>query len=347
MIHLLFKAYRNLMENYGHSFGRKFLSLNGMMLISVVSVTSINFSNCKAKNKILIDGSSTVYPITEAVAEEYREEDSSVNVTVGISGTGGGFKKFCNGEIDISDASRPIKSKEIQVCSDNKIEYIEIPIAYDGLAVVVSKNNTFLTELTVDDLNKIFRYEDPAKTWKDVNPAWPDEPIKVFSPGQDSGTYDYFVETIIGDKGRVRADAAFSEDDNVLVTGVNGGVFSIGYFGVAYYLENKESLKLLAVVNPKTKKAVKPDVQTVSSGDYAPLSRPIFIYINSKADEKPEVKKFVEFYLKNVSRLTSQTGYIPFRPEFYSVILKRFEEKITGTVFDSEHGGKTLDQLYQ
>ncbi|MDH5655670.1 MAG: PstS family phosphate ABC transporter substrate-binding protein [Spirochaetia bacterium] len=304
-------------------------------------------AGCKAKTKILVDGSSTVYPITEAVAEEYRNVDKTVNVTVGISGTGGGFKKFCNNEIHITDASRPIKSKEIKSCADNKIGYIEIPIAYDGLAVVVSSSNAFLNEITVDQLNHIFRYENPAKTWKEINPEWPDQEIKIYSPGQDSGTYDYFVETIIGKKGRVRADAAFSEDDNVLVTGINGSEFSIGYFGLAYYSENKDSLKLIPVINPKTKKAVKPDEQTVSSGQYAPLSRPIFIYVNAEASDKPEVKKFVEFYLGSLASLTSQTGYIPFRTGFYEVLNRRFADKITGTVFDAGHEGKTLDQLYR
>jgi phosphate transport system substrate-binding protein len=344
MIKLLLNATSRCPENSKRNFRNLYSTVSGVLIVSAIILSS---ANCKAKTKILIDGSSTVYPITEAVAEEYKKASADVNVTVGISGTGGGFKKFCNGETDISDASRAITSDERKACAAKNIEYIELPVAFDGIAIVVSSKNNFVKELTVEDLKKIFKYDSPAKTWKDVHPSWPNMPIKIYSPGHDSGTYDYFAEAILGKKGKVRADASFSEDDNVLVTGVNGSEFAIGYFGVAYYLENKNALNLVGVVNPKTKRTVKPDIHTVSSGEYAPLSRPIFIYVNTKSNEKPEVKKFVDFYLQNVSRLVTQVGYIPFRPEFYAVIQKRFTNKIKGTVFDSGHEGKTLDQLYK
>ena len=272
---------------------------------------------CTPKKKIEVDGSSTVYPITEAVAEEFRGVNSAVNVTVGVSGTGGGFKKFCNGEIDISDASRHIKQVEIDLCAENNIEYIELPVAFDGLAVIVNTKNDFAKQLTVDDLQKIFRSEEPAKTWSEVNPAWPAEEIKVYSPGKDSGTFDYFVEVILGKKAQMRPDAAYSEDDNILVTGVAGDEFAIGFFGLAYYEENKDKLNLVAVVNPETGAAVQPELETVKSGTYAPLSRPIFIYVSKAALAKEEVRQFVDFYMTEGGKLSQAVGYIPLTDDLY------------------------------
>jgi len=288
--------------------------LKGILFLAIFS----SFISCTKRTNILIDGSSTVYPITEAVAEEFGKVNSKVQVTVGISGTGGGFKKFCNGETDISDASRTIKSKESEDCSSRKIEYLEVPVAYDGLAILVNKQNSFINELTVEQLFKIFNEKTPAATWKDINPAWPAEKIKIYSPGQDSGTYDYFVEAIIGKKGSVRNDATFSEDDNVLVKGISGDKNGIGFFGLAYYEENRDSLKLVSVINPNTKKGVQPTQETVKDGSYAPLSRLIYIYVGKKAYEKPEVKEFVKFYNEKAGKLSKDVGYIPLTTELYN-----------------------------
>jgi len=285
-----------------------------------------NLLSCTKREMVSVDGSSTVYPITEAVAEEFRNTAPEINVTVGISGTGGGFKKFCNSEIDISDASRTIKEKEIEKCKSNGISYVEIPVAYDGLAVVVHKSNSFLNHLTVDQLKQIFRAENPAKTWKEIDAAFPEEPIKIFSPGQDSGTFDYFVETVIGERGKVRNDAIFSEDDNVLVTGVSGDKNSIGFFGFAYYQENRENLKVVQIINPKTKKAVTPSIETVANGTYAPLSRPIFIYVSKDSLKKGSVFKFVDFYLNEAAKMSGEVGYIPLPVESYERSKKEIQK---------------------
>src|SRR4030043_420143 len=249
---------------------------------------------------IKIDGSSTVYPITEAVAEEFQKmKKGAVKVTVGISGTGGGFKKFSRGEIDISDASRPIVKKEMDACKEAGIEYIELPVAYDGLAVMVNPKNNWVTSMTVADLKKIWEpaAERKITKWNHVNPAWPDVPLKLYGPGVDSGTFDYFTEAIVGKSRSSRGDFTASEDDNVLVQGIASDRGGLGFFGYAYYAENPDKLKLVGI--DAGKGAVLPSLQTVMDGTYAPLSRPIFIYFNKKSMERPEVKEFVEFYLKN------------------------------------------------
>ncbi len=302
----------------------KYYPLHKGFLAVASIILALSLPLCKSKKNIIIDGSSTVFPITEAVAEEFRKTDDSVNVSVGISGTGGGFKKFCSKETEISDASRRMKESEAKVCKDNGVEYLQLDIAFDGLSVVVNPGNTYVDKLTVADLKKIFQYDNPARTWKDVNPAWPADPIKIFSPGQDSGTYDYFVEEIIGKGGRVRADASFSEDDNVLVTGVSADKGAIGFFGIAYYEQNKDKLRVVPIVNPKTNAAITPDTETVRNGTYAPLSRPLFIYVSKTANAKPEVRSFVEFFLKNVEKLTAQTGYIPMPAAAYEENLKKY-----------------------
>jgi len=264
---------------------------------------------------IEIDGSSTVYPITEAVAEEYGKEQPKVRVTVGVSGTGGGFKRFCNGETDISDASRPIKDEEKAACEENGIDYFDLKIAFDGLSVVGNKDNDFLDHLTVEELARIFGSENPAKTWNEVRASFPAEPITVYSPGADSGTFDYFNEEILGKKG-VRQDATFSEDDNTLVTGVAGDRNAIGFFGFAYYEENKDRLRVVPVdagAGPVT-----PSFETIRDGLYSPLSRPVFIYVSRAAYERPEVKDFVRFYMENVKELSAEVGYIPLPDEEYA-----------------------------
>ena len=306
------------------------------VLLLAVAVPGLLLVGCKPEKKVVVDGSSTVFPITEAVAEEFRKESSAVNVSVGTSGTGGGFKKFCNGETEISDASRPIKPKEVEACKAKNIGYIELPVAYDGLSVVVNKKNNFIKSLTVEELNHIFRYENPAKTWKDVNPAWPATTIKVFAPGQDSGTYDYFVETIIGGKGRVRADAMFSEDDNVLVIGVAGEETAIGFFGLAYYEENAEKINVVPVVSPRTKQPVTPTTESVKDGTYFPLSRPLFIYVRKDVAADPEVKRFIEFYLENTAKLSAEVGYVALGSDIGELAKKRFADGIEGSVYKTE-----------
>ena len=301
---------------------------------------------CKEKTVISIDGSSTVAPISMAVAEDFQRENSSARVTVGISGTGGGFKKFCNGEIDLADASRAIKPEEIEACKAKGVEFIELAVAYDGLAVLVHPGNDWVKELTVDQLKKIFTSENPAKTWKDVNPAWPAEAIKIYAPGKDSGTHDYFVEEILGKKKQIRPDSSFSESDNVLVTGISGDKNSIGFFGYAYYENNKEKLKLVPIVNPKTAKAVEPSLETVRTGAYSPLSRPLFLYVSVKSADKPEVKAYIEYYITHAAKLSEQVGYIALPAPVYEKLKTRFSGKTTGSSFQGGHEGKPLEQIF-
>jgi len=312
----------------------------GLMVLLLALVSYLGAGKAMADKKVIkIDGSSTVYPITEAVGEEYQKvKKGAVNVTVGISGTGGGFKRFCRGETDISDASRPILKKEIELCKENGIEYIELPVAYDGLAVMVNPKNDWVKQLTVEELKKMWEPEAQGKIlkWNQVNPNWPDAPLKLFGPGVDSGTFDYFTEAIVGKSKASRGDYTASEDDNVLVQGIAGDKYSLGYFGLAYYEENKDKLKLVPIVNPKTKQPVLPTLETVKSGEYSPLSRPLFIYINTKAAERPEVKELVEFYLKNAPKLTKEVGYIPLPQTVYELASDRFSKKKTGSVFGGE-----------
>lgn len=318
-----------------------------LFLLFFLSLVITSLTSCRRKRNIQVDGSSTVYPITEAVAEEFGRTGYVVDVSVGASGTGGGFKKFCKGETDISDASRPVKGKEIKVCEEAGIHFVELPVAYDGLAVVINPKNKFIKNLNVEQLNHIFRYENPARTWKDVNPEWPADHIKIFAPGQDSGTYDYFVETIIGDKGRLRSDSMFSEDDNVLVVGIANETNGIGFFGLAYYEENMEKLKVVPVINPKLNKPVEPSIKTVMEGTYAPLSRPLFIYVKENSLKKQVVKDFVDFYMNNVGDLCREVGYVPLGEENYAAIIKHYKEKVTGSLYTHEKNeGKTLLDIY-
>ena len=309
-----------------------------MALLVVLSISTPTLVSA-ADKRIAIDGSSTVYPITEAVAEEFQKsKKGEIKVTVGISGTGGGFKKFCRGEIDISDASRPILKKEIDACKEQNIEYIELPIAYDGLAVLVNTKNDWTKTMTVADLKKIWEPAAQGKvmTWKDVRPEWPDAKLKLFGPGADSGTFDYFTEAINGKSKASRGDFTASEDDNVLVQGIAGDKNALGYFGLAYYEENKGKLHVVPIVNPALGKAITPSLQTVMDGTYAPLSRPLFIYISKKSLAKPEVKEFVEFYLKNAASLTKQVKYVPLPVNAYKLATERFAKQKTGSMFGGE-----------
>jgi phosphate transport system substrate-binding protein len=284
--------------------------------------------------EIKVDGSSTVLPISEAVAEEFKKANSSLNVSVGKSGTGGGFKKFIAKEIDIADASRPIEQKEIDAAKAAAVEFIELPVAYDGLSVVVNPKNTWAADLTVEELKTIWVGGSKIANWKDIRAGFPDKPLKLYGPGTDSGTFDYFTEAICGKKGDSRADYTASEDDNTLVMGVAGDEGALGYFGLAYVEENKDKLKLLGV-NPGTG-AVLPSAETIVSGTYQPLSRPLFIYVSKTAADKPEIKSFVEFYLKNAKDLVKAAGYIPLPDSAYALAEKRFAAGKTGSIF----GGK-------
>lgn len=276
------------------------------------------------KGEIKIDGSSTVYPITEAVAEEFRNEQPDVKVTVGVSGTGGGFKKFGRAETDINDASRPIKDQEATACKDNNIRYVELKVAYDGLVVVVNPQNSWVDHFTVEELKKIWEpaAQEKITTWNQIRPTWPKEKFSLYGPGVASGTYDYFTEAVVGKSGSSRGDYTASEDDNVLVQGISGDKNGLAFFGLAYYQENKDKLKLVGVDNGKG--AITPDIETVKNGTYAPLSRPIFIYVNDAAAKRPEVSAFVNFYLQNASTLVPDVGYIPLNAGEYTSELEKF-----------------------
>lgn len=297
---------------------------------------------------IKIDGSSTVFPITEAVAEEFQKLYPGVRVTVGISGTGGGFKKFTAGETDISDASRPIKTSEADQAQNNGIEYIELPVAYDGLSVMVNPKNNWVDYLTVEELKKIWAPEAQGKItrWNQVRPAWPDQELHLYGAGTDSGTFDYFTEAINGKEGASRGDYTASEDDNVLVQGIAGDPLALGYFGYAYYVENKDRLKLVPIVNPKSGQPVLPSEETINNGSYQPLSRPIFIYVSKKSAERPEVQEFVRFYLTKGKSLVSEVGYIQLPANAYDLALQRFEARKTGSVFaGGSQTGVTVEDL--
>ena len=291
---------------------------------------------------IAIDGSSTVYPITEAVAEEFGIlTGGNVKVTVGISGTGGGFKKFCNSETVISAASRPIKATEVQLCADVGVEYIEIPVAIDGLTVMVNPSNGWVECMTVEELHQIWGpdAEDTITKWNQVRPEWPDEDLDLYAPGVDSGTFDYFTETVNDDSGASRGDFTASEDDNVLVQGIAGDKGSLGYFGYAYYAENTDKLKAVAIDGGSG--CVTPTDETINNGTYAPLSRPIFIYVRKDAAEMPHVREFVTYYLSSEGRqLAEEVGYIPFPDEVYDLALARLEKGTTGTLFGGENPQK-------
>jgi phosphate transport system substrate-binding protein len=295
----------------------------------------IFFVSCfkQYKGRINIDGSSSVYPITEAVAEEYRDKHGDIRVTVGVSGTGGGFKKFARGEIDISNASRPIKESEIKACIDNNITFIEIPVAYDGLAVVISPSNEFVDHLTVEELKKMWEpsAQQKVKSWKQIRSTFPDVPLRLYGPGTSSGTYDYFTEAIMGKAKSSRGDYTASEDDNVLVQGVSTDKGALGFFGLAYYAENKAKLKLVSI--DAGKGPVYPTDSTVRTGVYAPLSRPEFIYINARSASSPVIQDFVRFYMENASALVKEIGYVPLPDEAYKLSHQRFLQNKTGSMF--------------
>jgi phosphate transport system substrate-binding protein len=293
---------------------------------------------------VSVDGSSTVFPVTEAVAEEFRAEQPEVRVTVGISGTGGGFQKFGNGEIDVADASRPIKPSELEAARANGIEPIELPVAYDGLSVVVHPDNDWVDHLTVEELQRIWQPESTVQTWRDVRPEWPDRRIALYGAGTDSGTFDYFTEAIVGKSGAARSDYTASEDDNVLVQGVEGDPDALGFFGFAYYVENSERLKIVPI-DPGTG-PVAPSHDTINDGTYRPLSRPIFVYVARPAADRPEVAAFVDFYLENAATLAEEVGYVALPPEAYAAVKEHWTRRVTGTVYQGETAGKSIAALF-
>ena len=296
---------------------------------------------------VKIDGSSTVFPVSEAVAEEFQKvKKGAMKVTVGISGTGGGFKKFCRGETDISNASRPITKSEMAECANAGIKYMEMPVAFDALTVVVNPKSQ-LTAISIDELKAMWEPAAQGKitTWNQVNPAFPNAPLKLFGAGADSGTFEYFTEAVTGKSKSSRGDFTASEDDNVLVTGVSRDVNAIGYFGYAYYAENKDKLKALAI-SWKGGKPVGPSLDTVLNGTYQPLSRPIFIYVNEKSAEKPEVREFIEFYNKNADKLVKEVKYVPLPAKAYADNLQTLSQRRLGTKFGGENKvGLTIDEL--
>lgn len=284
------------------------------------------------------DGSSTVFLISEAVAEEFRKVDPSVRVTVGVSGTGGGFKKFCSGETDFQDASRPIKPSEVELCQKNGVGWVELPIAFDGIAVVVHPDNTFVDSITREELKTMWQPEaqQTIKRWSQVRPGWPDTEFKLYGAGVDSGTYDYWTEAIVGKEHASRGDYTSSEDDNALVRGVASDKNGLAFFGFAYYEENKARLKVVPVDGGRGAGPVIPSLQTIGDGSYFPLSRPLFLYLSTQSLDRPEFKAFVDFYLAKAAELTQEVGYIPLPAEAYPLAKARVDTKKTGSLFQGK-----------
>lgn len=308
------------------------MELKSMWLVAGLTVLAACGGNQNKNVKtdltgqVKIDGSSTVYPITEAIAEEFRAVAPSVKVTVGVSGTGGGFKKFGRGEIDINDASRPIKDKEADACKESQIDYIQLTVAYDGMAVVVNPQNDWANDITVAELKKLWepQAEGVVMKWNDIRPEWPNEKINLYGADAASGTYDYFTEAIMGESGKSRGDYTNSSDDNVLVQGISTDKYALGYFGLAYYEENIDKLKLLGVDGGNG--VVIPSFESVSNHSYTPLSRPIFIYVSKSAAARPEVRTFVEFYLEKAAGISKDVGYVALPAEKYTEEAARFAQ---------------------
>ena len=321
------------------------MKLPALLPFAAVAALSFVSAGCgdKASTLVKVDGSSTVFPITEAVAEAFGKTQKGVRITVGISGTGGGIQKFCRGETDMTNASRPIKSSEVKACADGKIEYVEVPVAYDGIAIVVHPKNDWVKSITVAELKKLWEPEAQGKItkWSQVREGWPDRDIKLFGAGVDSGTYDYFTEAITGKAQSSRGDYTSSEDDNVLVQGIANDEGALGFFGFAYSAQNKDLLKLVGVDYGKADNGDGPilaSVETVRNGTYQPLSRPMFVYLSKPALERKEVSSFIEFYLDNAEKLSAEVGYIPLPTKAYSLGKDRVAARKTGSLFE---GGKT------
>jgi phosphate transport system substrate-binding protein len=315
--------------------------LGGLAAIAVPELAA-------AQSVIKIDGSSTVFPIAEAVAEEFQiSKRGKVRVTVGIAGTGGGFKRFCRGETDISNASRPILKEEMEQCRAAGIKYMELPVAFDALTVVVNPQNTWVKTLTVADLKKMWEpgAQGRVTKWNQVRSEWPNQPLMLFGPGADSGTFDYFTEAVNGRAKASRGDYTASEDDNVLVQGVETNKNALGYFGFAYYVAHKERMRAVEITNPRGK-AVGPSIEAVNDGSYQPLSRPLFIYVRDSSAQRAEIREFIQFYLTEGGNLAKEVGYVPLPPTAYQLALKHFNDKKMGTVFGGvPEVGVTIDNL--
>lgn len=326
------------------------LSFNSKSVIASLIAGAFSLSACSSgqevTGKVSVDGSSTVFPISEAMAEEFMKANPGVRVTVGVSGSGGGFKKFCNDETDLSNASRPIKESEIELCEKGEIEYIEIPIAFDGLSVVVNPDNDFVNCLTIDQLKKMWQPEAESKisNWKQINPKFPDVELRLYGPGTDSGTYDYFTKAAVGKEGSSRGDYTASEDDNVIVQGVASDKGGLGFFGYAYYEENKDKLKLVEIDSGKG--CVAPSFETIADGSYSPLSRPEFFYVKKSVADRADVKSFVEFQLAPENQgLISEAGYVPVPEDVIELAKERYESGKVGSVFVGDSKGKSLKEL--
>lgn len=298
--------------------------------------------------KIAIEGSSTVEPITNQAKERFNKLHPNVAVSVSGEGTSNGFKSFVKKETDISDASRPIKQKELESARASGLEFVEIPVAYDGLTIAVHPTNDFVKSLTVEQLEKIFKAGEPAKTWKDVNADWPAKKITIFSPGTGSGTYDYFSEVVIGNEGSLRDDEQINlnEDDNILVRGVAGDPFAIGFFGYSYFDRNRKDLKAVPIVNPKGT-AVTPSIETIESGEYAPFSRPLLMYLNLQSLDKAEVITFVEYLLENAREIAVAANYVPLPDAIYTQASENIENRVTGTHYLTDKGEKRDGSLVE
>jgi len=296
---------------------------------------------------IKIDGSSTVFPIAEAVAEEFQRAGNHARITVGLSGTGGGFKKLCRGEIDIANASRPILTEEMERCRAAGIGYLELPVAFDAITVVVNPANTWVTTLTTEDLKKMWEpaAQGKIKTWNQVRPEWPETRLMLFGPGADSGTFDYFTEAVAHKAKASRGDYTASEDDNVLVQGVENNKNSLGYFGFAYYIAHRDKMRAVPIETPDGE-AVSPSVETVVDGTYTPMSRPLFIYVSERSIQRPEVQKFIEYYLADSAPLITEVGFIPLPQSATQVALEHLHERRLGTVFGGvPEVGVTIEDL--
>jgi phosphate transport system substrate-binding protein len=301
-----------------------------------------------AQNVIKIDGSSTVFPIAEAVAEEFQlSKRGKVRVTVGIAGTGGGFKRFCRGETDISNASRPILKEEMEACRAAGVKYMELPVAFDALTVVVNPQNTWVKSLTIADLKKMWEPSAQGRisTWNQIRPEWPAQPLMLFGPGADSGTFDYFTEAVNGRSKASRGDFTASEDDNVLVQGVERNKNALGYFGYAYYIAHRDKMRAIPIDNGQGA-MVAPSLESVIDGSYQPLSRPMFIYVREAAVQRPEIKEFIEFYLTEGAALAAEVGYVPLPERAYELAREHFRERKLGTVFGGvPEVGVTIEDL--
>jgi phosphate transport system substrate-binding protein len=317
-----------------------------VLLTSFAAVAAPQFAH--AQSVIKIDGSSTVFPIAEAVAEEFQiSKKGKVRVTVGIAGTGGGFKRFCRGETDISNASRPILKEEMEICAAAGIKYMELPVAFDALSVVVNPQNTWVKSLTTADLKKMWEPTAQGRVtkWNQIRSEWPAQPLMLFGPGADSGTFDYFTEAVNGKAKASRGDYTASEDDNTLVQGVENNKNALGYFGYAYYIAHKDKMRAVPIVNPKGKE-VGPSIEAVNDGSYNPLSRPLFIYVRDTAAARAEVQDFIKFYLTDGAALAKEVGYVPLPAPAYQLALKHFTDKKMGTVFGGvPEVGVTIDAL--